>query len=78
MMSQDARIIGTLLFADTNVSENVEATLSKVLDEVPDISLSSSDELLDTVLRFESRVVFPSFTSWLCKRDCVIRCRRCG
>ncbi len=59
MMSQDARIIGTLLFADTNVSENVEATLSKVLDEVPDISLSSSDELLDTVLRFESRAVFP-------------------
>lgn len=59
MMSQDARIIGTLLFADTDVSENVEAALSKVLDEVPDMSLSSSDDLLDAMWRFESRVIFP-------------------
>ena len=59
IMSQDPRIISILLLADSEVSEDVEAALSKVLGEVSDISLASSEELLNSVLRFENRPVFP-------------------
>ena len=59
LMSQDARIIKTLLLAEPDVSDYVEAALSKVLDEASDLSLARSDELLQSVLRFENRPVFP-------------------
>ena len=58
LMSQDARIIKTLLVAEADVSDDVEAALSKVLDEATDLSLASSDALLESVTRFEKRPVF--------------------
>lgn len=59
IISKDVRLIGTLLLAGPDRSESVEAGLSILLTEVPDLPLARSVGLLSAVLAFEGRPVFP-------------------
>lgn len=59
VISKDIRLVSTLLLAGSERSEAVEAGLSILLTEVPDLPLAKSAELLIAVLAFEGRPVFP-------------------
>ena len=59
LVSQDASIIRALLLADSEVSDTVEAVLFKLLNEVPDLPFAKSADLLESVLAFDGRPVFP-------------------
>ncbi|WP_433972821.1 hypothetical protein [Tunturiibacter lichenicola] len=58
LMSHDARILTTLLLNKGKSSDDIECALSKVLSEVSDLFLASSDELLSSIWDFEGRPVF--------------------
>ena len=59
LSSTDARLVATLLFSGSQISETIDAALSKLLSEVPDLPLASSVDLLNAVLNFHGRSVFP-------------------
>jgi hypothetical protein len=59
IMSNENRIVETLLRGGPDVSAEVEAALSKALSEVSDISLPGDDDFFALVFRFEGRPVFP-------------------
>ena len=57
LMSHDVRILKTLLLNKGESSDNIECALSKVLNEVSDLFLASSDELLSSIWNFEGRPI---------------------
>ena len=59
LMSNDIRLIRTLLLARSDNAEVVESSLSLLLTEAPDLPLAKSDDVLDAVFTFEKRSVFP-------------------
>jgi len=59
LASRDVRLVSTLLFTGSQISETIDAGLSKLLTEVTDLPLASSVDLLTAVLNFHGRPVFP-------------------
>lgn len=59
LASQDARIVRALLLEDYEVSGAVETVLYKLLNEVPDLPFAKYPDLLERVLAFDCRPVFP-------------------
>jgi hypothetical protein len=58
LMSHDVRVLETLLLNKGESSDDIECALSKVLNEVSDLFLASSDELLSSILAFQGRPIF--------------------
>lgn len=59
LVSEDDRFIRTLLLVPSSVSDAIEAALSRLLAEIPDLPLAKSGEILTAVLKFEGRPAFP-------------------
>ena len=59
LMSEDVRLIETFLHASSYMSDFIEAGLSRLLSDAPYPKLANSAELLNSVLQFEGRGVFP-------------------
>jgi len=59
IISKDVRLVRTLVLAGSERLESVDAALSIVLSEVPDLPLATSEGLLNAVFAFEGRGVFP-------------------
>lgn len=57
LMAHDVRILKTLLLYKGESSDDIECALSKVLNEVSDLFLASSDELLSSIRSFEGRPI---------------------
>jgi hypothetical protein len=58
LMSHDVRIVSTLLLNNGERSADIDCAISKVLNDVSDLFLASSDELLSSIWEFEGRPVF--------------------
>jgi hypothetical protein len=58
LMSHDVRFLKSLLLNKGESSDEIECALSKVLNEVSDLFLASSDELLSSIWEFKESPVF--------------------
>lgn len=58
LISHDVRVLEALLLNKGESSDDIECALSKVVNEVSDLFLASSDELLSSIWAFKGRPVF--------------------
>jgi hypothetical protein len=73
LASQDVRLVRALLLADSEGFDSIQAALSRVLTEVPDLPLAESTDLLSKVLGFDSHPVFPQLVD-SAMRSVISRC----
>jgi hypothetical protein len=57
-VSQDDRVLRVLLLSEPGVWDTIEPVLFRLLNEVPDLPLAKSADLLDGVVAFDGRPVF--------------------
>jgi hypothetical protein len=59
LVSKDVRIVSTLLLAEPGRSESVDAALTTIVNEVPDVPIAKSAVLLEKILTLEDRQYSP-------------------